>query len=68
VAAVGDAAAVVRLAQARLELEDGGVEGGVEVGGAGLGPDDRALAVAGDLDALAAVGLAGVLLVAELDV
>jgi hypothetical protein len=65
---VRDATAVVRPAQARLELQHGGVQGGVEVGGAGLGADDRTLAVAGDLDALTAVRLAWVLLVGEFDV
>ena len=49
-------------------LPRGQVEGGVEVGAVGLGPDDRALAAEGDLHALAVGGLAGVLLVEQLHI
>src|SRR4051794_29018030 len=55
-------------AEAVVQLAGREVEGGVEVGRAGLGADDRTLAAERDLHALAVVGLAGVLLVEELHV
>ena len=68
VPAMMNSAAVVGLAEPSLEFEHAGIQRGVEICGAGLGADDRSLAVAGDLDALAHLGLAGILLVGELDV
>jgi len=55
-------------AQAVVQLGGGEVEGGVEVAGGGLGPDDGPPAHAGDLDMLAVLGLSRVALVEELDV
>ena len=61
-------AAVVVSSQPRLKLGDGGVERGVKVGPVGFGAYGAALAVAEDCNALACLGLAGIVFVVQFDV
>src|SRR5690606_16088353 len=65
---VMDTSPIVHPAKPALQLPDRGVERRVEVACSCLGTNDRALALAGDLDALAGLGLPGIGLVVELHV
>jgi hypothetical protein len=65
---VVDPAAVGRVSQPSLELVHDQLERLIEVSRAGFGPHDRAARTAGDLDVLAAIFLAPVLFVLQLDV
>jgi hypothetical protein len=62
------APAIVRVPESALELGQRDVEGLIEVGRAGLGPDDRTARAARDLDVLTASVLPSVLLVVEFHV
>jgi hypothetical protein len=61
-------AAVVVSWQPRLQHGDCGVEGGVEIGSAGFGVYGSTFAVTEDCNALACLGLAGIIFVVQLDV